>query len=139
MTHAPTPTELHPVTLYLRDFAGEVIGEFAARLVPGNRTQSIMSGTWAITHALGSLAGGTHTEVAFVDGSAGARDLDGDGSFRDPEREALREEVVRLVAVALYARSWAFTYRPEQVENSVLRYGSILRERVEVSAVEVYS
>jgi hypothetical protein len=139
MSHAPTPTALRAVTLYLHNSADEVIGEFAARLVLGNRTESLMWGTWAITHALGSLAGGTHTEVAFADGSAGTRDLDGDGSFRDPEREALAEEVVRTVANALYPRLWAFTYRPEQVENSVLRHGSLLRERVEVSAVQVYA
>lgn len=139
MTHTPTPTALRPVTLHLRDSAGEVIGSFAARLVPGNRTESLMSGTWAITHALGSPAGGTHTEVAFGDGTCGTRDLDGDGSFRDPEREALADAVVRTVADALYPRLWAFHYRPERVQDAVLRHGSILRERVEVTAVEVWA
>jgi hypothetical protein len=139
MTYTPTPTALRPVTLHLRDSAGEVIGSFAARLIPGNRTESLMSGTWAITHALGSPAGGTHTEVAFVDGTCGTRDLDGDGSFRDPERDAIAEQIVRAVANALYSGTWAFTYRPEQVEDHVLRYGSILRERVEVTAVEVWA
>jgi hypothetical protein len=135
----PTPTALRAVTLHLSNAAGEVIGEFAARLVPGNRTESLMYGTWAITHALGSLAGGTHTEVAFVDGTCGTRDLDGDGSFRDPERERLADEVVRTVANTLYPGGWAFHYRPERVADAVLRYGSLLRERVEVSSVEVWA
>jgi hypothetical protein len=135
---SPTPTALRAVTLHLSNPAGEVIGEFAARLVP-NPGQTTDPGAFAITHGLGSLAGGTHTEVVFVDGTLGRRDLDGDGSFRDPERDALAEEVVRTVAVDLYARRWAFTYRPEQVADSVLRYGSLLRERVEVSAVEVWA
>jgi hypothetical protein len=138
MTH-PTPTALRAITLHLTNASGEVIGEFAARLVPGNRTQSFTYGTHAITHALGSIAGGTHTEVSFVDGTCGTRDLDGDGSFRDPEREALAEEVVRTVANALYPGGWAFQYRPERVADAVLRYGSQLRERVEVSAVEVWA
>lgn len=135
----PTPTALRPVTIYLRNSAGDPIGEFAARLIPGNRTESYMYGTWAITHALGSIAGGTHTEVSFVDGTCGTRDLDGDGSFRDPEREQLADEVVRTVANALYPGGWAFHYRPQRVADAVLRYGSQLRERVEVSAVEVYA
>lgn len=137
MTRTPTPPALRAITLHLRNSADEVIGEFAARLVPNPTGPT--GGSSVITHGLGTLAGNTHTEVSFVDGSAGARDLDGDGSFRDPEREALREEVVRAVAGDLYSRRWAFTYRPEEVEESVLRYGSILRERVEVSAVEVYA
>lgn len=133
----PTPTVLRPVTIYLRNSAGDPIGEFAARLIPN--PDGNMGGTWAITHGLGSIAGGTHTEVSFVDGSAGARDLDSDGSFRDPEREALREEVVRAAAIETYGRRWAFIYRPEKVVDSVLRYGSLLRERVEVSSVEVWA
>jgi hypothetical protein len=134
----PTPTALRAVTLHLRDTSGEVIGEFAAHLVP-NPTGP-MSGTHAITHGLGSIAGGTHTEVAFVDGSCGNRDLTGDGSFRDPQREALRESIVRQVADDLYgAGHYAFTYQPAQVEESVLRYGYTVRERVEVSSVEVWA
>jgi hypothetical protein len=98
-----------------------------------------MSGTWAITHALGSVAGGTHTEVAFVDGTCGTRDLDGDGSFRDPEREALADAVVRTVANALYPRRGRSTTAPSGSQDAVLRHGSILRERVEVTAVEVWA
>lgn len=138
MTH-PTPTTRRTITLHLyrnNDTSFGLIGEFAATLVPN--PDSHMGGSYAITHALGSLAGGTHTEVAFVDGTCGRRDLDGDGSFRDPERDAIAEQIVRAVANALYAGTWAFHYRPEQVEESVLRYGSVLRERVEVSAVELW-
>jgi hypothetical protein len=127
MTETPTPTALRPITVPLRDPAGEVIGEFAARLVLTAPGQSADPGAYAVTHGLGSFAGGSHTEVAFTDSSAGGLSV------------AVADEVVRAVANALYARSWAFTYSPDQVPNSVLRYGSILRERVEVSDVQVYA
>lgn len=134
MTH-PTPTAPHTITLHLHNYEDEIVGEFAARLVPNAEHDP---GAYAITHGLGSLAGGTHTEVAFVDGSLGAVDLTGDGSFTDPERDRLADEVVRTVAAALYDRRYAFTYRPDRVERSVLRHGSVLRERVEVSDVVIY-
>lgn len=139
MTQTPTPNALRAITVHLESSRGDVIGEFALRLVLTAPGQATSPGASVITHGLGTPAGGTHTEVWFVDGTAGARDLDGDGSFRDPEREALREEVVRAAAIETYGRRWAFTYRPEQVEDAVLRYGSLLRERVEVSSVEVYA
>jgi hypothetical protein len=137
----PTPAKTRPVTLHLYrhgETSFEVIGEFAARLIP-NPTGPML-GTHAITHGLGSIAGGTHTEVAFADGSCGNRDLTGDGSFRDPEREALRDDIVRAVADHLYgAGHYAFTYRPDRVADGVLRHGSVVREHVEVSDVVIYA
>jgi hypothetical protein len=132
----PTPTGLRPVTLHLTDHAGEVIGSAAIRLVLDHAP---VYGTWAITHALGSVAGGTYTVVSFVDGSCGTRDLDGDGSFRDPERERLADEVVRQVANLVYPGGWAFHYRPERVEDAVTRHRLAVRERIEVSEVEVWN
>jgi hypothetical protein len=126
---APTPTaldRLRPVTLQLRNAADEVIGSFAARVLPAG--PGISSGAWAITHTLGSPAGGMHTFVSFVD-----------GTLAELEDERIIDDIVRQVANELYARTWAFHYRPERVVDSVLAYGSVLRERVEVSAVEVWT
>lgn len=130
----PTPTALgglRPVTLHItdyrqRDTEAEVIGSCAVRLVLTAPGQDTDPEAWAITHTLGSPAGGTHTEVAF---DASAAEL--------PERVV--DDLVRQVGNLLYARSWAFHYRPDQVPDSVLRHGSLLRERVETSAVEVWS
>jgi hypothetical protein len=80
----------------------------------------------AITHPLGMPAGGTHTEVAFVD----------DTSTELPER--LVDDLVRQIGNRMYPGSWAFHYRPNRVPDAVLQYGSLLRERIEVSAVEVW-
>jgi hypothetical protein len=135
----PTPTKLRPITLYLRNTADEATGSCEIRLVLTAPGQATDPGASVITHALGSPAGGTHTEVVFVDGTAGSRDLTGDGSFDDPEREELRGTIVRQVANLMYPGTWAFEYRPERVPDAVLRYGSALRERVEVSTVEVWA
>lgn len=128
----PTPTAPHPVTQHLRNASDEVIGEFAARLVLPLRNLDDDApadlGAWAITHALGGLANGTYTAVAFVDGTTA--DL--------PERAV--DDLVRQVASTLYGPGrWAFHYRPEQVAEHVLAYGTRLRERVEVSAVQVWA
>jgi hypothetical protein len=53
-----------------------------------------------------------------------------------PER--LVDDLVRQIANRMYPSVWAFHYRPERVPDSVLRHGSQLRERVEVSEVEVW-
>lgn len=128
----PTPAALRAVTLTLTGPDGEPIGECAVRLVLplrriDNPNEAVDLTAWAITHALGSPAGGTHTEVAFVDDTTA--DL--------PTRVV--DEVVRQVANLMYARSWAFHYLPERVADGVLAHGSILRERVEVSSVEVWT
>jgi hypothetical protein len=125
-----TPSAPHPVTQHLRNASDEVIGEFAARLVLPLRNLDDDApadlGAWAITHQLGGLANGTYTAVAFVDDTTA--DLP----------ESTVGNLVRQIAADLYGRGWAFDYRPEQVADSVLRYGTRLRERVEVSAVEVW-
>lgn len=140
MTATPTPPAptLRPITLTLLD-GDEPIGSAELRLVLTRPGEATDPGAWAITHQLGSIAGGTHTEVAFVDGTLGARDLAGDGSWRDPERERRADDLVRHVANAVYPGAWAFHYRPEQVPDAVLRHGSLLRERIEVSNVEVWA
>jgi hypothetical protein len=142
MAHTPTPHALRAHTLHIlaqTPDGPEPIGSAAIRLVLTAPGQNADPGAWAITHPLGSIAGGTYTEVVFVDGTAGNRDTLVDGSFVDPEREALRDEIVRQVAVEVYGPGrWAFHYRPERVPDAVLVYGSLLRERVEVSAVEVW-
>lgn len=118
-----------PVTVHLRNAADEVVGEAAVALVIGldpDRPDTT-GGCWAVTHQLGTPAGGTHTEVTFVD----------DTTAELPERTV--DDLVRQVTLAVYGRRWAFHYRPEQVADSVLRHGSRLRERIEVSAVEVWA
>jgi hypothetical protein len=123
----PTPGGLRPITVTLTGGPfDEPIGSCAARLVLTAPGQATDPAAWAITHALGTPAGGTHTEVAFLGDTA-----------EHPAR--VLDEVVRQVGNALYARLWAFLYLPELVPDRVLRHGSILRERVEVTAVEVWS
>ncbi len=121
---------LHPITHHLDNAAGEVIGGCAMRLVLPLRNvdhpDPVDLTAWAITHQLGSVAGGTHTEVAFVDDTATGL----------PERRL--DDLVRQVATAVYGNRWAFHYRPEQVADSVLRHGSRLRERIEVTGIEVW-
>lgn len=113
------------------------LGSFGARLVLPLRNlddglASCDLNAWTITHALGSPAGGTHSEVAFVDDSLASAVPTGEYV------EGIADAIVRAVADELYARRWAFHYRPEQYAESVLRYGSLLRERIEVSGVEVW-
>jgi hypothetical protein len=145
MTRTPTPTapSCRCITEHLiGDTADgrDAIGTFSLRLVLTTPGQTTDPGAWAITHPLGSVAGGTHTEVVFVDGTLGRRDTLGDGSFVDPERDRLADEVVRQIASIVYGPGrWAFHYRPERVADAVLRHGSSLRERVEVSSVEVWA
>jgi hypothetical protein len=110
----------------------EPIGDCAIRLVLPLRNVDdpipVDLNAWAITHPLGSVAGGTYTEVAFVDTSA------------DQQPEHILDAIVRQLAGEVYGPGrWAFHYRPDQVPDAVLRHGLILRERVEVSAVEVWT
>lgn len=116
-----------PVTVHLRDQLGGVIGEAAVALVIGLDPDQPAPGAWAITHQLGSPAGGTHTEVVLADDTATGL----------PEH--LADDLVRKIAGDLYGRAWAFHYRPEQVPEQVLKYGSRVRERVEVTAVKVWT
>jgi hypothetical protein len=123
----------------------EPIGECAIRLVLPLRTvdgpQPVDLNAWTITHPLGSVAGGTHTEVAFVDYPHGLLVEDEDGAPYDEQRqEALADSIVRQVAGDVYGPGrWAFHYRPGQYVDAVLAYGSHLRERVEVSSIEVWA
>jgi hypothetical protein len=129
--NTPTPTAPHPITEYLlgRTPDGpEPIGSFAIRLVLTSPDAGADPAAWAITHPLGSPANSTYTEVVFVD-EAGAE---------LPER--LADDLVRQVAATVYGPGrWAFHYRPEEVPRAVLAHGTLLRERVEVSAVEVWT
>jgi hypothetical protein len=135
----PTPTKPHPVTLHLTDDqTGQVVGSCSIRLVLVDDHTARTYGTWAITHTLGSIANGTYTEVMFADGTLGRRDLDGDGSFRDPERDEQADRLVRQIANAAYPHAWAFHYRPERVADAVTAHGLLLRERIEVSEVELW-
>jgi len=109
----------------------EPIGSCAIRLVLPSRSvdspEPVDLNAWTITHPLGTVAGGTHSEVAFVD----------DTFAEQPEH--VLDDLVRQVAVEVYGPGrWAFHYRPGQYADAVLAYGSILRERVEVSSIEVY-
>ncbi len=104
------------------------IGELTLALVLVDPHAPTDPGAWVITHPLGHPAGGTHTEVSFVDASTSQLD----------ERHV--DDLVRQVASIVYGPGrWAFHYRPEQVPDRVLRHGSVLRERIEVSAVEVWA
>jgi hypothetical protein len=106
----------------------EPIGTMTLRLVLVDPDSTTDSGAWVITHPLGNLAGATHTEVALVDASAAGL----------PEPAV--DDLVRQVAGIAYGPGrWAFHYRPELVPDRVLRHGSLLRERIEVSAVEVWA
>jgi hypothetical protein len=139
MTPTPTaPGGLRPHTLHLlRDTpAGpEPIGTAAIRLVlPLRRVdapnEAVDANAWAITHPLGGIAGGTYTEVAFVDETPDAP---------LPVAEHVLDSIVRQLAVEVYGPGrWAFHYRPDQVPASVLAHGILLRERVEVSEVELW-
>lgn len=149
----PTPTApggLRPHTLHLlahTPTGPEPIGSCAIRLVlPLRRVENPNEGVdlnaWTITHPLGSVAGGTHTEVAFVDYPHGGLLVeDAEGAPYDEQRqEAIADSIVRQVAVEVYGPGrWAFHYRPGQYADSVLAHGSILRERVEVSEVELWT
>lgn len=118
-----------PVAVPLVDSQAEVIGGCYAALVVGldpDRPDTT-GGCWAVTHQLGTPAGGTHTEVTFVDDTAAEL----------PERRV--DDLVRQVIDAVYGRRWAFHYRPDEVADRVLRHGSRLRERIEVSGVEVWA
>jgi hypothetical protein len=128
---APGGTRPITVTLTGGPF-DEPIGSCAAHLVLTCPGQATDPAAWAITHALGSPAGGTHTEVVFVDDTLVA-------AVTSRGLDRLADDLVRQVADALYGRTWAFHYRPDRVEDSVLRYGSLLRERVEITDIEVWS
>lgn len=120
-------TALRPITLHLRDRQQEVIGSAELRLALVEPEAATDPGAWAITHGFGNVAQGTHTEVVFTDATAAAL----------PEHVA--DSLVRAVAHEVYPGGWAFHYRPDEVPAAVLGYGSRLRERVEVSAVEVWA
>jgi len=124
---------VHPVTVTITGSSGQAIGTCAARLVLTPVEGVTDPRAWAITHALGSPAGGTHTEVVLVDDSL-ARDEGG-----VTVNEHIADGIVRTIAGDLYGRAWAFHYRPGQVPDAVLRHGSRLRERVEVTEVELWA
>lgn len=103
-----------------------------ARLVPGVAPDAAdLPGSWYITHGLGKPAENTYTEVAF------------EGTFVDEDGAALPEhvldEAVRAVAGQLYGTAWAFHYRPDQAEESIHRYSLRRRERVLITALEVWT
>lgn len=104
---------------------------FAARLDPSN-TGPDWSGSWFITHGLGKPAAGTYTEVAFT------IEEPSDSQEQIVQDERVLEEVVRQVATQLYGTAWAFTYRPDQYEDAIARWGLRRRERVIVTSIEVY-
>lgn len=122
----PTPTRTpHPITMHLRDEQTNLVaGSCAVRLVLVDDRTASTPGAWAITHTLGSIANGTYTEVVFVDG--------------EPEPTRVADSIVRQVANAVYPHAWAFHYLPERVADAVLAHGCALRERIEVSEVEVW-
>lgn len=126
----PTPTAPRAITEHLLGHTPdgpEPIGTMTLRLVLTAPGQNTDPGAWVITHPLGNLAGGTHTEVVFVDDTTA--DL--------PTR--IVDELVRQVAGIVYGPGrWAFHYLPEVVPDRVLRHGSLLRERIEVSTVELW-
>lgn len=112
----------------------EPIGDCAIRLVLPLRSvdspDPVDLNAWTITHPLGSVAGGTHTEVVFVDETPTAP---------LPVAEHVLDAIVRQIAGEVYGPGrWAFHYRPDQYAGSVLAHGSFLRERVEVSEVNLW-
>lgn len=134
----PTPTRAGGLREHTFPILGhtpdgpEPIGECAIRLaLPLRNVDSpppVDLNAWTITHPLGSIAGGTYTEVAFVDDTAAG------------QPEHLLDEVVRQLAGEVYGPGrWAFHYRPDQYAERVLAHGTILRERVEVSSIEVWT
>ena len=130
MTAAAPPREVVEHLIGTVDGERAPVGTVRLRLVLPLRTvdhpDPVDLTAWAITHPLGNLAGGTHTEVALLGNAA---DL--------PERAA--DDLVRQVAGIVYGPGrWAFHYRPDEVPGRVLRYGSRLRERVEVVEVELW-
>lgn len=101
---------------------------FLARLEPIDQRdrQQPLTGSWFITHGIGTPAGGTFTEVAIDPAVLG-------DAPRDIARAAL-EQTVRELAVQLYGDSWAFTYDPQHPPAEPNR-----RELVVVTWVEVLS
>lgn len=100
---------------------------YEARLDPSH-TGPDWAGSWYITHGLGRPAAGTYTEIAFVT----------DVQVTDHPDPVL-EEVVRRVAVDLYETAWAYVYSPDQYEDAIARWALRRRERVIVTAIDVWS
>lgn len=98
---------------------------YEARLDPSS-TGPDWAGSWFVTFGSGKPAQGTYTEVAFV-------------GFDRAQTERVLEEVVRRAALDLYGTAWAFTYRPDQYEHAIAKYGLRRRERVIVTAIDVWS
>lgn len=86
----------------------------------------LLPGSWYVTHPLGGPAAGTFTEVAF-------------DPWLPAQPDAVLDEVVHRVAVDLYGRAWAFTYRPDQYEQAIGRHGMRRRERVIVTRINVWT
>lgn len=125
-----------PITVQIVDSLAQPIGSAEARLVvragPTPRPGPLV---WAITHGLGTVAGGTHTEVSIDPGA-----VDPLQTHLDRDRIArLLDDLVRSVAREAYGTRWSFHYRPDEVDASVLAFGSKVRERIEVTAIELWS
>jgi hypothetical protein len=126
---SPTPPPVRApraVTLYAP--FGRRIVEYAARLQPAGEVASSLPphpSSWFVTHAFGTPAGGTYTEVLINDDSSAAA------------VESVLDAIVRHLAEELYPRLWAFHYRPDQYADSIERHGLIRRERVLVEGIEV--
>lgn len=100
-----------------------------AQLIPDVSTHAaVLPGSWYITHGMGKPAQNTYTEVAFTPEVQAAG-----------HPEAVLEEATRKVAADLYGRCWAFTYRPDQYEESIARWRVRRRERVVVTTLEVWA
>ena len=90
-------------------------------------------GSWFITHPLGQPAGGTYTEVRLPDEVLTAL------VHATPLRvDTVLERAVHEVAGQLYGTAYAFTYRPDQYAEAIERFGLRLRERVEITTLEVH-
>jgi hypothetical protein len=101
-----------------------------AKLVPfmdGSEHAAVQPGSWFITFGLGKPAGSTYTEVVLAPEVRAAG---------HPERVV--DEAVRAVAAELYGTAYAFTYRPEQYTDSIEKYGMKRRERVAITALEIW-
>lgn len=86
-----------------------------------------LPGSWYITHGFGKPAAGTYTEVALAPDVLAAE---------HPERTL--EAAVRQIATELYGTAWAFLYPPEEYADAITRWDLRRRERVIITALEVW-
>jgi hypothetical protein len=116
------------VTLYAP--LGRGIVEYTARLQPAGEVSASLPphpSSWFVTHALGTPAGGTYTEVLIAHPIHGVSAL--------PEH--VLDAVVRHLAEQVYGRTWAFHYHPDRYADAIERYGLLRRERILVEGIEV--